>query len=374
MIWIILFVLFFIAAGIGFIYLSSRFYKFRLIEKFSKENKKLRIIFSILPLILFLIIGWLTIGWINSLTAMLHLVIFWLFSDFLFWIIRTLCKKSMKYYYAGAAAILITAVYLSAGAFSAHHIWQTHYTIETEKNVGDLRIIQFADSHVGTTFSGNDFSKHVKDMQAQNPDIVVITGDFIDDDTSKEDMLAACKALGNFDTAYGVYFAFGNHDKGYFHDPGKGYGEDDLIAELEKNHVQILQDESVLIDGRFYVIGRQDRSNELRGNAARASMSELIEHIDTEKFMIVLDHQPHDYEQQTKSEVDLVLSGHTHGGQLFPGAYVMEWEWLKFNDKAYGHEKRAQTDFIVTSGISDWALTFKTGCKSEYVVINIKGH
>ena len=86
--------------------------------------------------------------------------------------------------------------------------------------------------------------------------------------------------------------------------------------------------------------------------------------------MIVIDHQPADYDNQTKTEVDLVLSGHTHGGQLFPFNRV--GKWIGANDLIYGYEKRAKTDFIVTSGISDWAIKFKTGCRSEYVVIDVK--
>ena len=57
-------------------------------------------------------------------------------------------------------------------------------------------------------------------MNKENPDVVVITGDFVDDDTSKEDMIQSCKALSKFKTKYGVYFVYGNHDKGYY---GKEY-------------------------------------------------------------------------------------------------------------------------------------------------------
>ena len=65
-----------------------------------------------------------------------------------------------------------------------------------------------------------------------------------------------------------------------------------------------------------------------------------------------------------------MVSGHTHGGQFFPVTYV--GEWIGANDRTYGHEKRNGTDFIVTSGISCWELPFKTGTKSEYVIIDVK--
>ena len=98
-------------------------------------------------------------------------------------------------------------------------------------------------------------------------------------------------------------------------------------------------------------------------------MAALTEGLDKEKFIIVLDHQPSDYDAQAAAGVDLVLSGHTHGGQLIPITYV--GEWIGVNCRTYGREKRENTEFIVSSGISDWAILFKTGCKSEYVVIDV---
>ena len=99
-------------------------------------------------------------------------------------------------------------------------------------------------------------------------------------------------------------------------------------------------------------------------------MEDLLHNLDKGKYMIVLDHQPADFVNQAKSGVDLVLSGHTHGGQLLPFNQV--GKWIKANDLIYGHEKRKNTDFIVTSGISAWAIKFKTGTKSEFVIIDVK--
>ena len=98
-------------------------------------------------------------------------------------------------------------------------------------------------------------------------------------------------------------------------------------------------------------------------------IDELVKDLDKSKYMIVLDHQPTEFNKQAASGVDLVLCGHTHGGQLFPFNKV--GKWIGANDLVYGHEKRQNTDFIVTSGISDWAIKFKTGTKSEFVIINI---
>ena len=104
--------------------------------------------------------------------------------------------------------------------------------------------------------------------------------------------------------------------------------------------------------------------------ATRADMETLIKDIDKSKYMIVLDHQPNDYTAQAKSQVDLVLSGHTHGGQMFPIGIV--GELIGANDSTYGLERRDKTDFIVNSGISDWEFKYKTGgAISEYGIIDV---
>ena len=89
-------------------------------------------------------------------------------------------------------------------------------------------------------------------------------------------------------------------------------------------------------------------------------------------YSIVLDHQPRDYAAETASNVDLVLSGHTHGGQMIPLMQLIR-RFHIVDDNVYGLERRENTDFIVTSGISDWAIQFKTGCRSEYVIIDVQG-
>ncbi len=82
----------------------------------------------------------------------------------------------------------------------------------------------------------------------------------------------------------------------------------------------------------------------------------------------MMDHQPNDYANEA-GYADLVVSGHTHGGQLIPIGII--GKLIGAFDRAYGWEKRDGTDFIVTSGISDWAILFKTGTKSEYLIINV---
>lgn len=354
----------------GTLYLAGRVAKFSVIKKLTKGKRAAGFLIGIVFVAAVILLLRETIGDINAEICIVHLVVIWLICDGISRLAEKKRGQKFTRYYAGAAAIAVTFAYMACGWYLDHHVWRKPYAIETDKQVGSLRIVQFADSHVGATFSGEKFLEHVRSMQAENPDIVVITGDFVDDDTTKDDMAAACAALGTLNTTYGVYYSFGNHDKGYYGSQYRGYSGDDLVAELEKNNVIVLQDEVVLLDDDFYLIGRQDRSEEY-GSGGRASMIELTAGLDPDKYIIVLDHQPADYDAQEASGVDLVLSGHTHGGQFFPINYMGQWTGI--DDKTYGLEKRSNTNFIVTSGISDWAIKFKTGCRSEYVVIDITG-
>lgn len=370
--WMILMIVLFALTIAGVCYLANRIGKFALIQKLTRGKKVARMLAGLLIAAALTAVIWLAWGSMNAIVCVLHLIIFWLVSDGIFALIKKRRKKPFTRYYAGIAAIAFTICYLGVGWYQAHHVWQTAYQIQTDKNIGDLRVAVFSDSHTGTTFHGDGFADHMKEIEAQNPDLVLIVGDFVDDDTSKEDMIRCCEALGEMKTTYGVYFVFGNHDKGYYSPDYRGYDGDDLIAELEKNNVHVMQDDVELIDDRFYLIGRADKSEEYA--SGRKTMEELTADLDPDKFSIVLDHQPEDYDAQARANVDLVLSGHTHGGQLFPLRPIEELTNMTPDDRIYGYEKRGNTNFIVTSGISDWAIKFKTGCKSEYLMLEISGN
>lgn len=371
--WAVLMAVLFIAFIGGIFYLIGRLRKFQWMRKAAGGKKKLEILLGAVIVITPAAIVWVAWGQMNAIICILHLIVFWAVSDGIFALVKKSRKKEFKRYYAGITAIVFTIVYLAAGWYGAHHVWEKNYTIETDKAVGNFRVALLSDSHTGTTFHGDGFSEHMKEIGKQNPDVVLVAGDFVDDDTTKEDMIRCCQALGEMKTTYGVYYVFGNHDKGYYPSDYRGYTGDDLIAELEKNGVTVLQDQNVLIDNRVYIIGRQDCSEDVEKGKGRADMATLTQDLDDSKFSIVMDHQPADYEAQAASGVDLVVSGHTHGGQLFPLMNIENLTRLGDDDKVYGYEKRGNTNFIVTSGISDWAIKFKTGCRSEYVLIDIQG-
>lgn len=365
--WILLFILMILFVTGFFSYLAIQLGTFPPFKKIMGHSRKSHFVRGLLLEILIIGILFLFFGAADTLIILVHLVIFWMLLHLLYIPLRHKKYAVMVKTAAGCCAFFFTILFLAIGWYNCNHIAQTTYTLHTEKNVGNIRIAQISDAHLGTTFSGAEFAHAIDQISAVKPDVLLVTGDFVDDSTTPEDMRNGCKALGQAQTTYGVFFVFGNHDKGFFPER-RGFSGDDLIAALEENNVTILQDESVLIDNRFYLIGRQDQIEE-RQNNGRKTMTELVENLDHNKYEIVLDHQPCDYESQSKSNVDLVLSGHTHGGQFFPLNYLNTF--VSANEQVYGEEMRDNTHFIVSSGIGNWAMRFKTGCISEFVVVDI---
>lgn len=351
-----------VSAG-AVVLVTVRVHRFSFLRRFGEKHRVLAWLVSLLP-----VAAAGLFGLINAFTAMIvliHLLFGFLLCGLAARILRKTTKKDIGYDAQNLAAILLTAVYLGIGWFMAHHVFVTQYTVETDKALGgDLRIVEIADAHIGITLDGQGFARQMERVQETSPDLVVIVGDFVDDDTDRQDMLDACRALGGLETAYGVYFVFGNHDTGYFN--YRSFSPEELRRELAANGVTVLEDESILIDGRFWLVGRKDRSRRNRLGAEA-----LTADLDPSKYILVLDHQPNDYENEAAAGADLVLSGHTHGGHIFPAGLIGLLSGA--NDREYGLETRGSTAFLVTSGISGWAIPFKTGARSEFVVIDVKG-
>lgn len=360
-------------------FLWSRFCKFAIVRKIAKDRKWLRRLLGLIPMAVFGVFAWMNV--VNTAIVMIHMSIYWFIAELIGKIVKKIINKrksglheesknidsgKFRPYLTGIIVLCFEICYFSVGWYQAHHVWRTEYTLKTDKDLGidNLKVAMFADSHVGALFDGEGFAERLKVIQEENPDILLIPGDFVDDDTTREDMIACCQALKDFKCRYGIYMVYGNHDKGYYR--YRDFTVDELVAELENSGVILLEDEAVLIGDMFYIIGRQDYSVQ-----NRMQIRDIISELDQSKYMIVLDHQPTAYAEESETGVDLVVSGHTHGGQLLEmniAAYFM-----KANDRTYGTEKRDNTRFIVTSGISDWAIKFKTGTFSEYCIINVTG-
>ncbi len=312
-----------IAGGITFGLLLYRFVP----EKNGESSKKKKLICIIIGLIPFVIFEF--IDYINTGIVGVHVLALALIYKVILALVKKWSKKEIWRGCLSILTILTAVIYLSIAFYLDYHVWRKDYQLTTTKSVGSegFRLVMFADSHVGAVFDGEGFAERMKEINKEKADCVVIVGDYVDDDTTKEDMIISCKALGDLETKYGVYYVFGNHDKGYF--KYRNFTGQELRQNLTDNGVTILEDDNVIIDQRINLLGRQDKSTR-----DRRSMEDLVKTIDQNLYTIVLDHQPQDYEAQEKTGVDLVLSGHTHGGQMLPFNRIGEWTGI--NNLTYG--------------------------------------
>ena len=362
MMWILLMVVLLVLTVVGFVYLTSRLARFQVMGKTPRRAK----ITSAIVLAIALAVLFLTMGLWNVAVCFIHALLIWLIADGVAKLYHKITGRPRRCYVAGVMAIIVTVSYLGAGYYCAHHVRRTEYTVTTDKAIPaeGVKIVGFSDLHAGTVFGSDRFAEYIERMSAEEADFAVIVGDFVDDDSSFTDMRESCEALKNLKTRYGTFYVFGNHDAGYYNNARRGYDKNDLIRCLEENGVIVLQDETVQLMEGVLLMGRQDLQRR-----ERLTMDALTENINRAQYLVVLDHEPGDYDAEAAAKANLVLSGHTHGGQMIPINKVGEWTGI--NDRTYGYEKRGETDFIVSSGIADWALQFKTGCFSEYIVVNI---
>lgn len=361
--WGILVAAVFIGFVAGILFMIRCIGKFAFVRKAAGDSKMRLIIFSAAVLVIVVGIISLILSFVNAVVFFLHAVVFFLIWELIFLVVRKASHKEFKHYWAGICAVVTTVIYVSVGIYLCVNVWQTNYTLTTSKSIHPVRVALIADSHLGTTFDGEGFAEYMREIEAQEPDMLIISGDFVDDASNREDMVRACQALGEMDLTYGVFFAFGNHDKGYY-EGRRDFTAQDLVDELERNNVYVLEDQAVYIEDDICILGRADAST----MEFRTDIGDLIAGVDNDRYIIVIDHEPTDFDNEAAAGSDLVLSGHTHGGQMFPFTLMGK---IFGNDRDYGYERRELTDFIVTSGIADWELWFKTGVHSEYVIIDI---
>ena len=368
--WPIIFLTVNLAVIAGLVFMAFAICRFHHVSRIVPRKWWKRMLIGILLVISIMVALHFAMGFVNMVIVFLYLLFIWMICDAIAWVVAKVKGKG-KHYYAGICAIVFTIVWLGIGWYNAHDVKRTEYNLLTDKQLGvdSLKVVGFSDSHVGATFHWQEFEQYIERINKENPDIVVIVGDYVDDDTSKEDMERSCEAQKKLKTRYGVYYVYGNHDEGYWANSRRGYTIEDVNRCLEQNNVRILRDETVAIAGNVLLCGRLDKSYGNHNKQGRKHASALMKNAKG-KYVICLDHQPNDYAEEAESKMDLVLSGHTHGGQFWGLGNI--GIWMGANDAYYGYEHRKNTDFIVSSGIGDWAIDFKTGCISEYIVVNIK--
>ncbi|MCI8417274.1 MAG: hypothetical protein HFI33_07255 [Lachnospiraceae bacterium] len=316
-----------------------------------------------------LVLFWL---WNTSALIALHLLGFFILTELVALGLR-LGGKSLRerrwylrlkrIYHSGMIAPLLTGLLLGYGAYNMGHIARTEYTVVSDKLQEDYKLVLITDTHYDTIQDPQVLKRKLAEINQLAPDLVVLGGDIVEENTSRESMEEAFQVLGSIKSRYGIYYVYGNHDRQLYRN-SPAYTQEELAQAIEAGGIRILQDAWVPIGPDLILAGREDRG----APWGRASVAELLEGADRNRFLIVADHQPLEAEKHAAQGVDLQVSGHTHAGQVFPTGCLMEW----MGQRNYGEYKEGNLRVIVSSGVAGWGFPVRTQEKCEYVVIHLR--
>ena len=268
-------------------------------------------------------------------------------------------------FFKGMAAVVLTIAFVCYGLFNANQIRFAYYELALEKGTPSdgLRLVLISDLHLGSMNAERNLAQIVESVNILEPDAVFIAGDIFNDAIGTlADPGRVMELFRSFDAVYGVYASVGNHDG------GSKFG---AIAEfLDQSGVKLLNDECVTVDGRFVIAGRVDRSpiGGLDG-VSRGEIADFLPSPPGDIPVIVMDHNPARIGEYG-GEVDLIVAGHTHKGQMFPMNLITNAMYTV----QYGHYQKdaGSPHVIVTSGVGTWGPPLRVGSNNEIVCIEVR--
>ena len=348
------------------LYLGANFYIFfRLVQAMGLMPMWLRVAFGVLYWLaacgMFVSFGLRNVAMPEFLHRTLHVVgTSWLLFT-LYMVVALLCADLAhwvwpSFHHGVWYALGLTLAVLVAGYINYRNPRVEHITIETDKPIegGRLRLVAISDVHLGRGTTREDLARYVSIINNENPDMVVIVGDLIDNSILPVESADMCREFERIEARYGIYMTAGNHEYISGIEACRNY--------LKTTPVQLLSDGVARPAHGVAIVCRDDRQN-LR----RASLDSLLAKSDNASFKIVLDHQPNAIAESQKSGVDLHLSGHTHRGQVFPLNILTDHLF----EQSHGYRKWGDTHAYVMTGLSLWGPPFRIGTHSELLVVDV---
>lgn len=261
--------------------------------------------------------------------------------------------------WSGIGTLILLVSLLGYGSFNAFTPAVRSYDILIDKNgpaSGELHIVMASDMHFGYLSGKGHAERMVKEINALTPDIVLLPGDIVDDDIVPYKDKGIGDILSEIEAPLGVFASLGNHDR------FKGETEE-LIGLIEESGIQVLYDEMAQVGDWLTLVGRKDYSD-----TERMELTSLTEDIDRSEPVIMLEHQPVELDIAEEQGIDLMLSGHTHYGQIAPGNLITD----KLFENDWGHLQKGSLHSIVSSGYGFWGPPIRIGSRSEIVSIHVR--
>lgn len=263
--------------------------------------------------------------------------------------------------------MFLTLAVVLLGVWSAFNAWQIRlhrvelHTTKLPASKSKLTIAQISDLHLGLMVGERRMSRVVRLLERAKPDVLVCSGDFVDAQMERFDNLAA--VLAEIKAPLGKFAVMGNHE---FY---AGIRQSERF--LKDAGFMLLRNQEYSLDDLFRIVGVDDpvgRSRYYQEAAANQSENELLAHSDSQVFTILLKHRP-TVDDESQGHFDLQLSGHTHGGQIFPFNLVVKHFYPKHNG-LYHLEKGSS--LYVNRGTGTWGPPMRFLSTPEVTLIELQ--
>ncbi|MFD7676547.1 metallophosphoesterase [Streptomyces anulatus] len=256
---------------------------------------------------------------------------------------------------AAAAAGLATVGYGTYGVLRGPSVRRITVPLaKLPRAAHGFRIAVVSDIHIGPILGRAHTRRIVDTINATSPDLVAVVGDLVDG--SVADLGSAAEPLSALRARHGSFFVTGNHE--YFSGAGQWV---DHVRELG---LHPLENARVEIEG-FDLAGVNDIAGETEGQGP--DFGRALGDRDRGRAAVLLAHQPVVIHDAVEHGVDLQLSGHTHGGQLWPGNFLAELA----NPTVAGLERYGDTQLFVSRGAGAWGPPVRVGAPSDITVVEL---
>jgi uncharacterized protein len=258
--------------------------------------------------------------------------------------------------------IILSVLFLLAITISIYGIWNAQHPqlkniVVKIKNLPlqwqDKKVVFISDVHLGAVNKTPFIKKIVAQINAVDPELVLIGGDYFDGSLSEYNSLT--DPLKNIKSKFGIYFVNGNHES-YI-------GEKGADQALQSAGVKILNDKIANIDG-LNIVGA-DFTNDLSN---KQNVEELLKKVNTDEVNIFIYHEPRYIDLAKASGIDLQLAGHTHYGQQFPFQF---FTWLIYKKYHNGFHTGGDYTSYTSNGVGTWGPPMRIGNTPEVVAITL---
>ncbi|MGP4083471.1 metallophosphoesterase, partial [Streptomyces sp. KR55] len=217
-----------------------------------------------------------------------------------------------------------------------------------------FRIAVVSDIHLSPVLGRGFAQKVVDTINSTQPDLIAVVGDLVDG--SVKDLGPAAAPLAQLTARHGAYFVTGNHE--YFS------GAEQWVEEVRRLGLRPLENARMELP-HFDLAGVNDVTGEEEGDGP--DYAKALGDRDAARACVLLAHQPVQIHEAVEYDVDLQLSGHTHGGQLWPGNLIAAAE----NPTLAGLERYGDTQLYVSRGAGAWGPPTRVGAPSDITVIEL---